>query len=109
MTEKPEHTPLLPCPFCGGEATFNALPSSILGQVHCTGEECFGPRTTALTKQDSIVQWNTRSVNAVPDLVAALDQIKGVCEDNAPESCDKTMALDFVRQVTSAALAKVKP
>lgn len=46
---------------------------------------------------------------AIADLVKALDQVKVVCDDNAPDSCDKKMALDFVRQVAAAALAKVKP
>ena len=55
---------LEPCPFCGGEATFNGMPNGLVGQIHCTSEECFGPRTTALTKQDSIVQWNTRTAVA---------------------------------------------
>jgi hypothetical protein len=50
---------LLPCPFCGGEAKCSSRPTGIMGQIYCDGEECFGPRTTALTKQNSIVQWNT--------------------------------------------------
>jgi hypothetical protein len=52
---------LLPCPFCGGEAKCSSRPTGIMGQIYCDGEECFGPRTTALTKQNSIVQWNTRN------------------------------------------------
>jgi hypothetical protein len=53
---------LLPCPFCGGEAKCSSSrPTGIMGQIYCDGEECFGPRTTAMTKQDSIVQWNTRN------------------------------------------------
>lgn len=31
-----------------------------------------------------------------------LDQIATVCRDNAPPSCDKGMALDFVRQIAES-------
>jgi hypothetical protein len=32
-------------------------------------------------------------------VIELLDQIKAVCEDNAPESCNKKMALEFLRHV----------
>ncbi|KQZ00922.1 hypothetical protein ASD45_08650 [Pseudolabrys sp. Root1462] len=35
-------------------------------------------------------------------LAAKLEQIAAVCHDNAPPSCDKGMALDFVRQVAES-------
>lgn len=58
---------LLPCPFCGGPATLGGLPGGFIGQVYCRNDECFGPKTTALTKADSIKQWNTRSSTAPAD------------------------------------------
>jgi hypothetical protein len=53
---------LLPCPFCGGPATLGGMPKGIIGEVRCRNEDCFGPKTTALTKADSIRQWNTRDL-----------------------------------------------
>jgi hypothetical protein len=38
--------------------------------------------------------------------LAALQQIYDVCTDNAPESCNQRMALDFVRQVAGDAFEK---
>ena len=57
-------TGLLPCPFCGGPATLGGFPSGVIGQVVCRNDDCFGPRTTAVTKRDSIAQWNKRSGDA---------------------------------------------
>lgn len=51
---------LQPCPFCGGAAKSNGHPGGMMGQVYCSNECCFGPRTTALCLSDSIRQWNTR-------------------------------------------------
>jgi hypothetical protein len=61
-------TSLLPCPFCGGPATLGVFPKGIIGQVYCKNEDCFGPRTTALTKQESIIQWNARPEQSTPSL-----------------------------------------
>lgn len=40
-----------------------------------------------------------------PDLKAAMKRVEAVCEDNAPASCDHKLALDFVLQIATAALA----
>lgn len=37
-------------------------------------------------------------------LRSVLVQIRMVCRDNAPETCNHRMALDFVRQLTAAAI-----
>lgn len=52
---------LKPCPFCGGAAKCNGLPRGMMGQIYCDNPDCFGPRTTALCKEDSAVQWNKRA------------------------------------------------
>ena len=54
---------LLPCPFCGGKPKCNGLPRGIMGQIYCSDDGCFGPRTTAMTKADSVMQWNRRPVS----------------------------------------------
>lgn len=53
---------LLPCPFCGGPATLRGWEKGVCGLVSCLNDECFGPRASALTEEDAIVQWNTRTV-----------------------------------------------
>lgn len=72
---------LMVCPFCGGEATLGGFPKGMIGQVYCKNEDCFGPRTTAITKRDSIRQWNTRASAsaAVPVAVKPLEWIS--CAD----------------------------
>jgi hypothetical protein len=110
----PRHTSLLPCPFCQSAVQFRKALHICDGNtdaiIHAEPSNCGMAQFEDGSTDESIVaKWNTRSVNAVPDLIAALDQISGVCEDNAPDSCDKKMALDFVRQVAAAAVAKVKP
>lgn len=45
------------------------------------------------------------TLSRVQRLEAALEQIRTVCDDNAPASCDKEMALNFVRDVAAKALA----
>lgn len=61
---RPDVDALKSCPFCGSAPKCNGFPSGTMGQIYCDGAECFGPRTTALTKQDSIIQWNTRATPA---------------------------------------------
>jgi hypothetical protein len=94
-------------------------PDEVNWTLHVQPDDCVADHKYSLWQEGEIailangdgdkLEEIVRSVNAVPDLIAALDQISGVCEDNAPDSCDKKMALDFVRQVAAAALAKVKP
>lgn len=52
-------TALLPCPFCGEIPILSGRGKC--GQVVCRGDDCFGPRTTARLKADSITQWNKRA------------------------------------------------
>ena len=68
----PAPTELLPCPFCGGPATLGGLPNGIIGYVRCRNDNCFGPKTTAVTKRDSIIQWNTRQA-------ASVERAEGKC------------------------------
>lgn len=51
---------LLPCPFCGADPVCNGMPRGMMGQIYCRADDCFGPKTTAVTKADSVVQWNKR-------------------------------------------------
>ena len=111
--EKPEPAPL---PWAHSKKKFDDWgmirdPNNILVCIaRCPDDKDFDEhRRDGTDTYQQTIDRIVRSVNAVPDLVAALDQIKGVCEDNAPDSCDKRMALDFVRQVAAAAVAKVKP
>lgn len=58
---------LLPCPFCGGAPKCNGLPRGILGKIFCSNDDCFGPMTTAITKADSVAQWNKRPTPPASD------------------------------------------
>lgn len=53
--------PPLPCPFCGSAPKDNGHPNGIMGQIYCGSDDCFGPRTSAGLKEDSVKQWNTRA------------------------------------------------
>lgn len=102
---------LLPCPFCGSEPTTNNRAGGLLGQIYCRGEECFGPRTTALTMQDSIVQWNTRA-----HLTNAGEYLKGYAiglHDGAIAHVSDGVAqgapdLEFLRETIRRALIDAK-
>jgi hypothetical protein len=61
-----QRTPLLPCPFCGSAAKFTGRVGGQMGKITCTGDDCFGPMTTATYKDDSIAQWNRRATTAAP-------------------------------------------
>lgn len=61
---------LLPCPFCGGEATVDSdWPSA-----HCVEcEQCSAAGPFDETKEQAITAWNTRTPDIqVSDLVSAL-------------------------------------
>lgn len=62
---------LKPCPFCGGAAWSEDHPQHG-ARIYCNCDECLGPSTTALTMQDAIVQWNTRTT---PDRSEARERI----------------------------------
>lgn len=65
---------LLPCPFCGGEATFEQIGSVALQEgcawsVGCVNEECHGFQsvTTYARKCEAAIGWNTRA--ALTDVI----------------------------------------
>ena len=53
--------------------------------------------------RDIICEMNAQRAE-IERLRAALQQIRDVCKDNAPASCNQAMALSFVRHVASEAL-----
>lgn len=66
---------LLPCPFCGGAPKCDGLPRGVIGKIYCADENCFGPRTTAMAKADSVEQWNKRPATPIdPDHRAECDR-----------------------------------
>lgn len=74
MTEKkkvlmPASTEILPCPFCGGEASVFEFPSgasvavdSACFSVGCTTEDCYGYHSYAefSRRSDAVKEWNRR-------------------------------------------------
>lgn len=75
-------TELLPCPFCGGEATFEQVGSRALREgcawsVGCVEEECHGYQsvTTYARKCEAATGWNTRHrIAGQAELREALEQ-----------------------------------
>ena len=54
------------------------------------------------------IEADARLIAAAPDMLAMLDQIAAVCTDNMDQNCNHRMALDFVRQVVRAAIARAE-
>lgn len=81
---------LLPCPFCGGEATWRKKlwrdDVQVRGHLGCGNDECFGPQTTAIG-DDAVVQWNTRATTPMmgEELAALAGKIR-----NAAQRLDPT-------------------
>ena len=55
-------------------------------------------------KVEQTAEWQGAAL--IEKFEAALEQIRCVCIDNAPRSCDKEMALNFVRSVVEDTLRK---
>jgi Lar family restriction alleviation protein len=52
---------LLPCPFCGGEASVNFRESSsFIGYFFVSCNECGCRQTTSISKEAVVNAWNTR-------------------------------------------------
>lgn len=66
-----ETSGLLPCPFCGGVASYREHKFPL---IFCDGNECFGPRTTAGNFDDAVRQWNTRVPAQAPNLTEVLER-----------------------------------
>lgn len=63
---------LLPCPFCGATADFEA---NIVWWVRCT--ECFGEAESSETIAGAAANWNRRAVP--PSIRDFLGKVQGVC------------------------------
>lgn len=94
----PDVDALLPCPFCGGAPVFDGHPGGVMGQIRCSNHDCFGPKTTALHRADSIQQWNTRASPAPKSdsglgMTATIEQWPGREAAEGVETCDLLMRL----------------
>jgi hypothetical protein len=74
----PAEKSLLPCPFCQGAVQFRKALHICDGNtdaiIHAEPSNCGMAQFEDGSTDESIVaKWNTRSVNAVPDLVKALE------------------------------------
>ena len=70
---------LLPCPFCGGEAT---ISSERVGyRVDCLGDECYarGPWPTDCTDDQAVLAWNARATPKPADPTSESVERAGLC------------------------------
>ena len=92
---------LLPCPFCGGEA------SKIPDANHSTGWEvgCFSgkcdvePHVWAVHLETAVMQWNTRALPAIDPAAireAALREAAALCDRYPYVEGVKTAILDLI-------------
>jgi hypothetical protein len=108
MTEPMER--LLPCPFCGEKRIFMNEPSKFhrYGAINCPACLVLMPGETS-NIDELISAWNVRAdAQPATALRDYLVQIRNVCRDNAMESCNHRMALDYVHQLTAAALSSAE-
>ncbi len=122
MSEK--HSPLLEladCPFCGSPIKhvtslaqsfdpprlyheWHHVESSVDCPIRRHGQIVASASDDESEQQCVIRGWNTRMVSALPELVAALEEIRKV----ADETPAAEWQLDKILDITDAALSKVK-
>ena len=93
---------LLPCPFCGREATVGTIPISGGGYVYafveCLSETCNGSSGQHDTEAEAIAAWNSR-VDARQ--LALKTRVCPMCED-CPDGCPVETPKDSRNIVTNA-------
>lgn len=110
-TPKPDAAPeLLPCPFCGGQATIRASPHDAVFFVKCV--PCHACSTTGNTRNDVIAAWNRRPTPAPPNTVpdAAERAAKAIADDMTwVYHNDKEDRIRIMAKTIRAELAKDAP
>ena len=122
----PAEKALSACPFCQGAVQFRKALHICDGNtdaiIHAAPTNCgMAQFEDGSTDESIIAKWNTRSVNAVPDLIAALEPFAALAELAAEEHKDsRPLIYGFDSALSSrltighlraahAAIASVKP
>ena len=81
---------LKPCPFCGGEAQVDPMPSMLIYVVRCMCAECEIEGPSRNTEQTAIWAWNTRDERELTALKLAAYDLKSsvhdICNQNIRET-----------------------
>ena len=107
MTNTPSDT-LLPCPFCGGEATHSlGAGERLYRTVGCNNDDCDMPRMwwerEDKSEAEAITAWNTRHKQPVDALVGALQTIVICAWSDEFKNADTK--LDAIDKVATEALS----
>ena len=97
--------PLLPCPFCGGEAVYtsrNGSPGAWemdeMHWVYCSSQDCLADFGMCETAEEAIAGWNRRPASQSQAILSAIAAEKaewphaGSMHDGARMACDNIAA-----------------
>ena len=96
---------LVPCPFCGGEAYLETVPTLHKDEyvVCCKDKECtafyigYGDIGLYATKEKAIQSWNTRK--PMEEIVERLDDMYQPCYLCREDRCAIDRAIEIVKEV----------
>ena len=100
--------PILPCPFCGGEAVYTsrgsgsfaaaAMEMDEMHWVYCSSQDCLADFGMCETAEEAIASWNRRPASQLRPVIDAIAAEKaewphaGSMHDGARMACDAIAA-----------------
>lgn len=97
-----EHTPLLPCPFCGHtEPRLTEIKPHEMHYVACENCGLEAPSETGTSKDDAVAYWNTRAINERPTLLARVRELEA--ESNAANARAERARIEALEEAAKVA------